>query len=701
MFKMKRLLFTLLMMCGIAYAQPGVDSTQTLPNPTPMTAKEYKFKYIQALNTISARSKFFGYDSAFFKNGIYTDITPPADDSSDLVPNTDWVMRQLAAYTPGGGGAEDTLILGRGIARDSLAPTKNRIYLDSSIYRVVQLNDSTLEFAHYDGRLDTVVVSGSGGGTGWGLSGNAITTGDFLGTTNGQKLMFKVNNAQSGLIDYSGNNVSLGYQSFLNNTSGSSNNAIGSLSLQSNTSGAFNNAMGHFSLYTNTSGALNTAIGNGAMYFNTTGSSNNAVGYQSLYANTTGIENNGFGVNSIRNNTTGQMNTAMGDSSLVTLTTGSRNTAIGTLADVATSSTDSSIAIGYEASAATKQVAFSPHVNTMFLNLDSASGTAPAIAGIDANGNWRKYATPSGGSPALTSTYVGVGNVSNVLSGSANFTEDGSILTYNGGGGVSIPNGGLSVAGGTISAIDYTGDWTGSVINPLYGGTGVNNGSNTITLGGNLTTSGAFASTFTMTAATGVTFPTTGTLATIAGSETFTNKTITSPTLSGTLIGSGTIGGSTVINTAGSITGFNIVATGLLRSAAGSVIEHNGRNKFAATSDGFETLTSSAGTANTANLSVGSLRTGYVAKTANYTATAFDETISCSTNAFTITLPTAVGCAGQKYNITNSTAANTIGISTTSSQTFANVVATPTSINLVGLGAVIVVSDGANWLQLK
>jgi hypothetical protein len=700
MFKMKRLLFTLLMMCGIAYAQPGVDSTQTLPNPTPMTAKEYKFKYIQALNTISARSKFFGYDSAFFKNGIYTDITPPADDSSDLVPNTDWVMRQLAAYTPGGGGAEDTLILGRGIARDSLAPTKNRIYLDSSIYRVVQLNDSTLEFAHYDGRLDTVVVSGSGGGTGWGLSGNAITTGDFLGTTNGQKLMFKVNNAQSGLIDYSGNNVSLGYQSFLNNTSGSSNNAIGSLSLQSNTSGAFNNAMGHFSLYTNTSGAINTAIGNGAMYFNTTGSSNNAVGYQSLYANTTGIENNGFGVNSIRNNTTGQMNTAMGDSSLVTLTTGSRNTAIGANADVATSSTDSAVAIGYQAVAATKQIAFSPHLTTMFLDLDSASGTAPAIAGIDENGNWRKYATPSGGSAALTNTYVGVGNGSNVLSGSTNFTDDGSLLTYSGPNGMSLPNGGISAIG-KISALDYTGFWGGDIITPTYGGTGINNGNSTITLGDSLKTVGAHNLTFNVTAVTDITLPTTGTVATLAGSETFTNKTITSPTLSGTLIGSGTIGGSTIINTAGSITGFHIIATGLLRSAAGSVIEHNGRNKFAATSDGFETLTSSAGTANTANLSVGSLRTGYVAKTANYTATAFDETISCSTNAFTITLPTAVGCAGQKYNITNSTAANTITIGTTSSQTFANVTATPTTLSLVGLGAVIVVSDGANWLQLK
>lgn len=46
------------------------------------------------------------------------------------------------------------------------------------------------------------------------------------------------------------------------------------------------------------------------------------------------------------------------------------------------------------------------------------------------------------------------------------------------------------------------------------GGTGVNNGVKTITLGGSLTTSGAFDSTFTMTNTTSVTFPTSGTLAT-------------------------------------------------------------------------------------------------------------------------------------------------------------------------------------------
>jgi hypothetical protein len=67
-----------------------------------------------------------------------------------------------------------------------------------------------------------------------------------------------------------------------------------------------------------------------------------------------------------------------------------------------------------------------------------------------------------------------------------------------------------------------TGTWQGTLISPTYGGTGVNNGTKTITLGGNLTTSGAFATTLTVTAATTVTLPTTGTLATLGGAETFT-----------------------------------------------------------------------------------------------------------------------------------------------------------------------------------
>lgn len=100
-----------------------------------------------------------------------------------------------------------------------------------------------------------------------------------------------------------------------------------------------------------------------------------------------------------------------------------------------------------------------------------------------------------------------------------------------------IVNGDTSVTGNITS-----GTWNGSVISGTYGGTGVNNGTKTITLGGNIstansvTTSGNFALTLTTTAATSVTLPTTGTLATLGNTETFSGaKTFSSSvTMSGT-----------------------------------------------------------------------------------------------------------------------------------------------------------------------
>lgn len=86
----------------------------------------------------------------------------------------------------------------------------------------------------------------------------------------------------------------------------------------------------------------------------------------------------------------------------------------------------------------------------------------------------------------------------------------------------------------TTTGVITSGTWNGSAISGTYGGTGVNNGTNTITVGGNIstansfTTSGNYALTLTQTAATSVTLPTTGTLATLAGTETLTNKILQS-----------------------------------------------------------------------------------------------------------------------------------------------------------------------------
>ena len=88
---------------------------------------------------------------------------------------------------------------------------------------------------------------------------------------------------------------------------------------------------------------------------------------------------------------------------------------------------------------------------------------------------------------------------------------------------------------GTIA----TGTWQGTVVSPTYGGTGVNNGSKTVTLGGNLETSGAHNTTLTTTGTTSLTLPTSGTLATLAGAENLTNKNIDASNIGATTRGTG------------------------------------------------------------------------------------------------------------------------------------------------------------------
>lgn len=93
---------------------------------------------------------------------------------------------------------------------------------------------------------------------------------------------------------------------------------------------------------------------------------------------------------------------------------------------------------------------------------------------------------------------------------------------------------GSSVVTSSLTSVGTigTGVWQGTLIGATYGGTGVNNGVKTITLGGNLVTSGAFNTTLTATANTTVTLPTSGTLVGSGDTGTVTSTMI----LDGTIV---------------------------------------------------------------------------------------------------------------------------------------------------------------------
>ncbi len=118
-----------------------------------------------------------------------------------------------------------------------------------------------------------------------------------------------------------------------------------------------------------------------------------------------------------------------------------------------------------------------------------------------------------------------------------------------------------------------TGVWQGTLIGPTYGGTGVNNGSNTLTLAGNVSHAGSFTQTFTATGNTSVTLPTSGTLATLAGAESLTNKKLGSLTTNGLVTtsgGDGTLSVTAIGTGVATALGINVGTDGAFITRAGN-----------------------------------------------------------------------------------------------------------------------------------
>ena len=126
---------------------------------------------------------------------------------------------------------------------------------------------------------------------------------------------------------------------------------------------ALNNVgVGTDALVANTSGSYNVGVGTGALYENTTGDNNSALGQEALSANKVGNGNTAFGrfalqrstandntslgAESLVQNTTGNNNTAVGRKSLQSNKTGTNNSALGAEADVADTNLTYATAIG-------------------------------------------------------------------------------------------------------------------------------------------------------------------------------------------------------------------------------------------------------------------------------------------------------------------------------------------------------------------
>ena len=145
---------------------------------------------------------------------------------------------------------------------------------------------------------------------------------------------------------------------------------------------------------------------------------------------------------------------------------------------------------------------------------------------------------------------------------------------------------GSSVVTSSLTSVGTigTGVWQGTIVNPTYGGTGVNNAGRTITIGGNLTTAGAFNTTVTATANTSVTLPTSGTLVGSADTGTVTNTMLTnnSLTIGNTNVALGatstTLAGLTSVTTVGLIASGNVsfTSTGALKIPSGTTAENAG-----------------------------------------------------------------------------------------------------------------------------
>lgn len=187
-------------------------------------------------------------------------------------------------------------------------------------------------------------------------------------------------------------------------------------------------------------------------------------------------------------------------------------------------------------------LSFSPNDGTGALIAYNAYGGASALPlRFNVNGTYYSFPFAVGGIVGPGTTVVNDAVCWNNTVGTLVKTCVGSTpLTIGGTNGQIQYNNAGALGGFTVSGDGTLNTGTGALTISSIGGDAVNLGG-TLTTAAAFTQAGAFATTLTSTGATNVTLPTTGTLATLAGSEALTNKTVNGLTVTSTVGGTLTV----------------------------------------------------------------------------------------------------------------------------------------------------------------
>ena len=219
--------------------------------------------------------------------------------------------------------------------------------------------------------------------SGWGLSGNSILSGDFLGTTNDEDLVFKRQGIEVGV--YGRWSLYLGYQAGYSRTgSFQYNTFVGIGAGYSVTTGNSMTFVGFEAGYSHTTqygatyygykagrasvGYDNTFIGNLAGFYST-GNYNTLLGSEAGFnlVGTSTNYNNLIGYHAGHAITTGSYNIVNGGSAGVTITTGNQNICIGYGSDVDVNTDSNVIAIGHSVSGASNNIVIGNISNNKFI----------------------------------------------------------------------------------------------------------------------------------------------------------------------------------------------------------------------------------------------------------------------------------------------------------------------------------------------